>query len=91
MQSVIEADRPPALIMAAPSRDQPEFPCFLKSGLENSEPPPLPAFLLKNENRPAYKRRPEPSFFFQIAMPIILATAITAIGTATGFYWLFAN
>ena len=66
----------------------PEFPC-----LENSmsEQPPVPAFLLKNENRPAYKRRSEPSFFFQIAMPIILATAIVAIGAAIGFYWLFAN
>jgi hypothetical protein len=56
-----------------------------------SEPPALPAFLLRNENRPAYNRRPEPSLFFQIAMPIILATAILAIGAAIGFYWLFAN
>jgi hypothetical protein len=56
-----------------------------------SEPPALPAFLLKNENRPAYKRRPEPSLFLQIAMPIILATAIVTIGTAIGFYWLLAN
>jgi hypothetical protein len=55
------------------------------------EPPPLPAFLLKNENRPAYGPRPEPSLFLQIAMPIILATAIVAIAAAIGFYWLLAN
>jgi hypothetical protein len=55
------------------------------------EPLPLPASLLKNENRPAYKRRPEPSLFLQIAMPIILATAIVAIAAAIGFYWLLAN
>ena len=55
------------------------------------EPPPLPAFLLKNENIPAYKRRPEPSLFFQIAMPIILATAIVGTAAAIGFYWLLAN
>jgi hypothetical protein len=56
-----------------------------------SEPQPLPAFLLKNENRPVHKRRPEPSLFVQLAMPIILATAIVTIGTAIGFHWLLAN
>jgi hypothetical protein len=56
-----------------------------------SEPPPLPAFLLKNENRLAHKRPPEPSFFFQIAMPITLAAAVLVLGAAIGFYWLIAN
>jgi hypothetical protein len=51
-----------------------------------SEPPP-PAFLFKNENRPAYRQRRRPSFFFQICMPIILAAVILAIGAAIGFYW----
>jgi hypothetical protein len=77
--------------MTAPPRDHPEF-CFLKSGMENSisDPPPLPAFLLKSRNMPAYKRRHELSVFVQILMPIILATAILAIGVAIGSYWLFA-
>jgi hypothetical protein len=49
-------------------------------------PPPLPASLLKNDGRPAHKRRPESSFF-QIAMPITLSAAVLGIGAAIWLYW----
>jgi len=70
--------------MPIPPRDHPEFPCFLKDGLQY-EPPPLPAFLLKAQNMP----RRQPSFLVQLVMPIVLAATIVATGVTLGFYLLF--
>jgi hypothetical protein len=54
-----------------------------------SELRPLPTFLFENKKRPAYRRRPEPSFLSQICIPIILGVAMLAVGSAIGFYLLF--
>jgi hypothetical protein len=48
----------------------------------------LPPFLKKNRPIPV-RRRPEPNFFVQMFVAVMLAVAIVAIGAASAFYWLF--
>jgi hypothetical protein len=51
---------------------------------------PVPAFLKKN--RPMPVRRPERSFFVQMFLAVMFASAILAIGAASAaFYWLFVR
>jgi hypothetical protein len=50
---------------------------------------PLPAFLKENSPIPV-RRRSEPSFFVQMFLAVMLASAILATGAASAaFYWLF--
>jgi hypothetical protein len=55
-----------------------------------SESPPFPPFLIRNKNRPTYRRRRKLSFLVQICMGIMLAAAILGIGAAIALRSLFA-
>src|SRR5262245_7531589 len=65
-----------------------EFFTWKRPGGSMSDLQPLPAFLKKDMPIPV-RRRPEPSFFVQMFLAVMFASALLAIGAASAaFYWL---